>query len=137
MPKPITHFSKLQLRWYFGFIGVVGLLYCSVDLFSVMAARPIFFTPAFIINLSSLVWGLVVSAGFIYFACTLHVYLRSDKVRILKICVNVLFGIGFVWGAVNYISGVNSLGLRGLFILLPLELFLWWYLYRGITRLST
>lgn len=136
MPKSIMYFNKPQLRWYLGFIGVVGLIYCSIDLLGAMTARPIFSTSASIINLFSLLWGWVVSAGFIYFTCTLPTYLRSDKVRSLKICINVLFGIGFVWGVVNYISGVNSLGLRGLFILFPLELFLWWYLYRNITRLS-
>ena len=130
-----AYFNKLQLRWYFGLIGLVGLYFCSTNLIIVLSVA-VHFPPAFWFNLFSVLWGLLVSAGFLYFASTLPAYLRSDKVRFLKVSINGLFGTGFVWGAADYISGVRSLGLFGLLVFLPLELILWGYLHENIIRLS-
>lgn len=127
--KYFEHETVKSLQWYFGIVGFGGLYYQGTALWNAVAAS------ASATTLLNLLWGLVVSAGFVYFTYTLPIYLHSNKVHILKNCIHILFGVSLVGDIIGNISGGTSLGWLQ-FVPVLVGLFIWWYLYQSVSRLS-
>lgn len=129
--KYFEHETVKSFRLYFGLAGFVGLYSYATSLWGVATG-----TTTSVTTLLSELFGLLASAGFIYFTYTLPTYLRSGNMWILKAFISTLFGVSIVWNVFGDISGTDTLGLWGLLISLPLGLFFWWYFYQTIDRLS-
>ncbi len=129
------HETVTSLRWYFGVLGFGGLYVGSTALWkAITISAP--FTSASVGNICGLLWSLVVSAGFVYFTYTLPEYLRPNKVRILKSYIHILFGVDLALNVVKSITGISSFNWQMDIVADLFLVFIWWYLYQSIGRLS-
>ena len=129
--KYFEHETVNSLRWYFGLAGFFGLYSYATSLWSAVRGTTI---P--ISDLLGTLFGLLASAGFIYFTYTLPTYLHTKNVWILKSFISILIVVSIVWNVFGDISGAGPLGYWGILISLALGLFFWWYLFKTVNRLS-